>query len=79
MNLVLVVACLHEANDMRMPVWQSDLFVDAVLQNGDEVEYLCFHYEGKVFKKIKKHLTAYQIAEYCTTKEKKVEYIIRDY
>lgn len=51
---------MHGANDPRDPVSESDQFVHAIRERGNEVEYLRFPDEGHGIRKLENRVTAYR-------------------
>jgi dipeptidyl aminopeptidase/acylaminoacyl peptidase len=51
---------MHGTKDRRAPVAHSNLFVEAIRQNGGKVEYLRFPEEGHYFKKTQNRLIAFE-------------------
>lgn len=59
------IMVLHGVNDPRNPIGESDNFVQAIRDNGRDVEYLRFPDEGHGIRKMKNRITAYvRVAEF---------------
>jgi dipeptidyl aminopeptidase/acylaminoacyl peptidase len=64
-RIVTPLMVLHGANDPRDPVTESDRFVQAIRDNGQQVVYLRFADEGHGIRRLGNRVTAYtQVAEF---------------
>ena len=59
-NIRSPIMVIHGANDPRDPVGESDQFVQAIRENGGEVEYLRFPDEGHGVRKLPNRIITYR-------------------